>query len=73
MKRMYEFRCNEGHITERLCRFEDITTTCSTCSQAAERIISTPQISLEGVSGDFPGAKIKWEQKHTQHLKRNAS
>lgn len=71
MKRMYEFKCAEGHITERFCSFEDKQTECGVCGQPASRIISAPSIALEGVSGAFPGAAMKWERKHTEHLTKS--
>lgn len=73
MRRMYEFKCVEGHVTERLCKYEDMVTTCKVCDQEAKRIISTPQISLEGISGAFPDAAAKWERRHKQHLSRKGS
>jgi putative FmdB family regulatory protein len=68
MKRIYEFQCVNGHITEKFCSFEDKQITCPVCESSASRIISAPSIALEGISGSFPGAAMKWERKHTEHL-----
>jgi predicted nucleic acid-binding Zn ribbon protein len=73
MKRMYEFKCCGGHITERFCSFEDKQTTCSECNLPASRIISAPSVALEGISGSFPGAAMKWERKHTEHLRKKTT
>lgn len=68
MKRIYEFKCAEGHISEAYCSFEDKQISCKVCGLPADRIISAPSVALEGVSGHFPGAAMKWERKHTEHL-----
>ena len=69
-KRMFEFACAEGHITERFVDTETRTTDCSVCGKLAERIISQPMVKLEGVSGAFPGAYHAWERKRTEKLKQ---
>jgi hypothetical protein len=28
---------------------------------------------LEGISGSFPGAAMKWERKHTEHLRKKTT
>jgi hypothetical protein len=49
---------------------------CPECGLLASRQISTPQVKLEGISGDFPGAYRKWEavrrEKMTIENKRNS-
>lgn len=70
MKRIYEFKCGHNHVTERFCSFEDKQTTCSVCGEPSSRIISAPSIALEGLTGSFPGAAMKWERKHTEHLSK---
>jgi hypothetical protein len=36
----------------------------------AIRIISTPMISLEGITGAFPGASDKWVRNRAEKLKQ---
>jgi len=52
------------------------TTECM-CGATALRQMSTPRVFLEGVTGDFPGAAMKWDKKHAEQLKvekkRNSS
>jgi len=68
-KRIYEFVCAEGHITEAYIDSELRTTTCKECDQAAIRIVSRPMVKLEGVTGDFPGAAMQWERKRNEKIK----
>ena len=77
MKRMFEFKCSNDHITERFIDETMRTCKCSVCSKDAIRIISMPHVFLEGVSGDFPGASDSWvrkrAEKQQQEQKRAAS
>ena len=62
MRRLFDFKCPEGHITEELVEQE--TTIRCKCGLDAQRILSPIRCRLEGVSGDFPGAAIKWAKQH---------
>lgn len=64
MKKLFDFQCRD-------CKenFEEITeykqvSTCPLCGSDADKLISAPRISLEGISGSFPGAAMAWEKKH---------
>lgn len=68
MKRMYEFRCENGHVIE---RFEDEMVrwvNCGLCHKLAERIVSAPRIGLDPISGDFPGATMAWERRREEKM-----
>jgi hypothetical protein len=69
-KRMFEFVCSEGHITERLIDSETRKAPCGHpgCLLESERIVSAPQIKLEGFSGAFPGAYDRWERVRAEKL-----
>ena len=67
-KRIFEFVCAEGHLFDKLVDSECRTTHCRVCDKPAERIISTPMVKLEGVTGDFPGAAMQWERKRAQRI-----
>jgi hypothetical protein len=67
-KRMYEFMCPGGHIAEQLTDSEVRYSVCPKCFHESERIISSPQIKLEGISGAFPGAYDKWERVRAEKL-----
>ncbi len=63
MKILFDFKCPEGHITERLVPREQKNDVCH-CGEVSSRMISPVRCKLEGLSGHFPGASIKWERQH---------
>jgi hypothetical protein len=65
-KRMFEFRCGEGHITEEYIDSEVNAIECPVCQCMSLRIISAPRIALEGITGDFPTAADAWAKKHEE-------
>jgi hypothetical protein len=68
-RRIFEFVCKEGHLSDKLVDSDCRATHCPICDQPAERIISTPMVKLEGVTGDFPGAAMQWERKRAEKIK----
>lgn len=72
---MFEFRCEAGHFTEHYVDYETTSVVCNTCGGNAERIISTPRISLDGTDPVYVSAHEKWartrEQQRTIERKRN--
>ena len=77
MKRIFEFRCVKDHVTEKLVDDEVRSVECPHCHNEASRIISSPRIRLEGLTGAFPSAADKWARKHEEaaraYQKKNAS
>jgi putative FmdB family regulatory protein len=69
MKRYYEFQCTEHGVFEEYTEYAK-EHPCPACGKSADKIISTPHIKLEGVSGDFPGASMKFEKIHREKLKQ---
>jgi hypothetical protein len=69
MKRIFDFQCAKGHIEEKYIDDSVTVIQCIHCGNDATRLISAPNISLEGITGDFPGAAMKWEQKRESHIK----
>lgn len=65
-KRIFEFRCVKDHTTERFVDEEVKVIECPHCRNDASRIISTPRISLEGITGAFPSASDAWARKHEE-------
>lgn len=64
---LYDFECTEcGTIFEKLVPSDNRVTPCRVCGNEAKRMISPVHSKLEGWSGDFPGAAMKWEREHTQ-------
>ena len=66
MKRIFEFRCAKEHTTEKLVDDEVRSIECPHCRNEASRIISSPRISLEGITGAFPSAFDSWARKHEE-------
>ena len=67
MKRMYDFVCENGHKIERYCVYEAQSVQCE-CGGSASRTISAPSVKLEGWSGSFPGAAMKFDRIHREKL-----
>lgn len=65
-KRIYEYRCSEGHTTDLLIDEHERTTSCLICGSEAKRIISIPHFKLDAISGDFPTATQRWENNHSK-------
>jgi hypothetical protein len=66
MKRIFEFRCAKDHLTEKLVDDAVHSIECPHCRNEASRIISSPRISLEGITGAFPSACDAWARKHEE-------
>lgn len=74
MRRMYEFKCSEEHLTERFVDYETTIVDCE-CGKVANRIISSPRISLDGTDPIYVSAYDRWAKRHEektkQEVKRN--
>lgn len=68
MKRIYEFACSCGQVTEKLVGYETTSVQCP-CGGQAHRIMSAPKFNLEGWSGSFPSAHGRFEHRHVEKLK----
>ena len=40
------------------------------CGKPATRLIAAPRCQLEGITGDFPGAALKWEANRESHMRK---
>jgi Zn finger protein HypA/HybF involved in hydrogenase expression len=70
MRRIYDARCTVcEEITEVFGRESD-DFRCGACGSPAKRIVSPVKCKLEGVTGDFPGASIKWERDHVRRAQK---
>ena len=76
MLRVFDFICPNHHTTELFVSNQTFETTCPVGGEQAQRAVSAPNVKLEGWSGSFPGAAMKWEKKHmekmAQERKRNS-
>jgi len=63
MYKIYDFRCDNGHIFEEMVGSGVTTSRCG-CGSNAIKMPSAPKCVLEGHSGDFPGRHMKWVREH---------
>lgn len=69
-RRLFEYLCEEGHLTERLTTYEVASISCETCGKSAFKQLSAPTIKLEPYSGIFVSAADKWARKRAEKLKQ---
>lgn len=69
-RRIFEFECDEGTVSEKLVETDVLSILCECCGKGADRIISTPRVSLDGTDPSFPGEYMKWARKREQHLQQ---
>lgn len=69
MKRMFDFLCEDFHEFEAFVDVEARDAVCPLCGKAAKRMVSAPNIKLEGITGSFPGAYDRWERVRAEKLK----
>lgn len=72
-----DFRCEScGSEQERYIDSDIEEIDCMWCSGTAHRVIGMPHVSLEGITGAFPGAADHWakirEDRHKKNAKRNS-
>jgi hypothetical protein len=63
MYKIYDFRCNKGHVFEKFVT-QGVTTSRCGCGELATKTVSAPAFILDGSSGDFPGRHMKWIKEH---------
>jgi hypothetical protein len=63
--KIYDFLCPNGHLEEHVVKsWEHDRHLCDTCGEVGIKQLSAPPCILEGHSGSFPGAAMKWERDH---------
>lgn len=67
-RRMYDFKCEQNHQMESFVDETVKEVACDVCDGVATRIISTPTISLDPVSGLYPSATTKWAKMRAEKL-----
>jgi len=70
MKRIFEFQCSAGHITESFVDDSVRSAPCKECGEDAIRIVSAGTVKLEGITGAFPGAYSRWERVRAEKIKQ---
>ena len=68
MRRMFEFVCEDGHISEALVDETIRELACRACGKHSTRIVSSVRCNLEGITGAFPGAYDAWERKRSEKM-----
>lgn len=71
MIKVYDFRCSNNHVTEQFVSGVTEIAKCPKCGEEARRIISGGNFKLDAISGDFPGATMKWAREHEKAAKAN--
>jgi len=71
MIKVYDYRCNNGHLFEVFTDEPTKPSRCG-CGSNAKRVISPVHSHLEGWSGSFPTAASKWEREHERAKSREA-
>lgn len=71
-RRLYDFRCPEGHVAEAFVSAEIKHIRCI-CGQEATRIISPINFQLNGADSGWPTAHDKWVREHERAGKINKS
>ena len=69
-RRIYDFQCTELHITEAFIDSTIKEHVCAECGAKAQRIVSPVRSMLDPISGDFPGATMKWAKNRQETIKR---
>jgi hypothetical protein len=67
-RRMFEFSCKNSHITESFVEVDTKEVQCSECGEVATRILSSPRLGLDPISGDFPSATARWAKMRAEKL-----
>ena len=70
-RRMYDFQCEEKHITEGYVAYETNIISCS-CGKEANRIISPVRVRLDGTDPIYVAAYDKWAKRHEDKQKQEA-
>lgn len=70
MRRMFDFFCDNGHVTERLVDDSVGSIICPECGKDAVKTVSAPTIKLEGFTGAFPDAYDRWARVRAEKLQQ---
>ena len=69
MLKVYDFLCSNGHIFEGFV-YDNCTHNRCGCGADAKRIPSAPSFHLDGTTGDFPGAAMKWAKTQKEKFRK---
>lgn len=69
---LFDFRCKECEKLEEHWVSSDVRTVRCKCGGEQERVLSGTMPYLDPISGDFPGATMKWARHHEQMAKKSS-
>lgn len=71
MRTINDYRCHGcDAISEHFVENDITEVECQDCGDIATKIISPVNFTLEGVSGSFPGAAMKWDKRRQEKMKQ---
>lgn len=70
MRVLLDFRCEDGHVEELFVEASTQTAPCPNCGKLATKQISPIKTNLDPISGDFPGATMKWARQREEKIKQ---
>jgi len=65
---LFDFKCDSNHVTEKLVKSDTTDIECPVCGNKALRQISAVRSKLDHISGDFPGATMRWAKQREQKI-----
>jgi len=65
---LFDFRCEDDHMTERFVSTDTLDIPCSVCGKLSKKVLTPPRIKLCPIYGDSPAATRKWEKNRAQKL-----
>lgn len=66
MLKVFDFVCSAGHRHEMFVPGDAEEVRCPACGAAASKAVSLPRFRLEGITGSFPTAWLRWEKKRAE-------
>lgn len=69
MLRRFDFKCVNNHIHE-IWVDADEQPTCPDCNEQTTKMLSPPTVSLDPISGSFPGATMKWAKDREKKIQK---
>lgn len=70
---LFDFKCRKCGETEEHWVSSSVRTVRCKCGQEATRVINGGKAILDPISGDFPGATMKWARHHEKAAQQQSS
>jgi len=65
---MFDFKCDNGHVTEGLVKSDTKVIDCHECGQPSKKQITPVRCKIDAISGDSIKATRKWERNRAEKL-----